>query len=308
MSQTQTATASTRDICDECGGRLVADDARGERACEDCGLVAESDAIDPGPEWRCLDEDSDGMQRAGTLVDRTRDDNGFMTRIGRTGGRTSDYEGRLRRAKGHYGHGKSKKDRVLAKCLSDIKTLCSQIEAPDGVEDFACVLFKRFANADDHYGYSYDPFIAAAIITAGRVRGGHVDREGLCSRLSVSEELVFRRLHRFADTVDIGVPVRPAISYVPPIVDDLGGSFKTRRRAEEIAQTAEDEGLTNSGAAPSSYAAAAVYAAFSGSDVDSHRSQDRVAEVSQTSEPTIRKRCDQLLDVGIITQEERHGY
>lgn len=307
MSKAQSAPAQT-DTCEECGGRLIADDVRGDRACEDCGLVVESDVIDPGPEWRCLD-DSDATQRAGTLVDRTRDDNGFMTMIGRTDGpATSDYEGRLRRAQGHYGHGKSKKDRVLAKCLSDIKTLCGQIEAPDGVEDFACVLFKRFAKADDHNGYSYDPFIAAAIITAGRVRGGHVDREGLCSRLSVSEYLVFRRLHRFADTLDVGVPVRPAISYVPPVVDELGGSFETRRRAEEIAQTAEDAGLTNSGTAPSGYAAAAVYAAFSGSEADSHRSQKRVAEVSQASQPTIRNRCDELLEAGIITEEERHGY
>jgi len=305
MSQTQTTAAQT-DTCEECGGRLIADDARGERACEDCGLVADTDAIDRGPDWRCLDADT--TQRAGTLVDRTRDDNGFMTLIGRTGGAESDYEGRLRRAKGHYSYGKSKKDRVLAKCLSDIKTLCGQIEAPDGVEDFACVLFKRFANDRDHYGYSYDPFIAAAIITAGRVRGGHVDREGLCSRLSVSEELVFRRLHHFADTLDIGVPVRPAISYVPPVVDELDGCFETRRRAEEIAQTAEDAGLTDDGAAPSGYAAAAVYAAFSGSDADSHRSQKRVAEVSQASEPTIRKHCDELLELGIITEEERHGY
>lgn len=306
MSQAQTATTQT-DTCEECGGRLLADDARGDRACEDCGLVVESDAIDPGPEWRCLDDST--AQRAGTLVDRTRDDNGFMTMIGRTDGpATSEYEGRLRRAQGHFGHGKSKKDRVLAKCLSDIKTLCGQIEASDGIEDFACVLFKRFANADDHYGYSYDPFIAAAIITAGRVRGGHVDREGLCSRLSVSEDLVFRRLHHFADIIDVGVPVRPAISYVPPVVDELDGSFETRRRAEEIAQTAEDSGLTNSGTAPSGYAAAAVYAAFSGSAVDSHRSQDRVAEASQTSQYTIRKRCDQLLELDIITEEERNGY
>lgn len=307
MSQAQTARAPA-DTCDECGGHLVADDARGERACEDCGLVADTDAIDPGPEWRCLDADSDATQRAGTLVDRTRDDNGFMTVIGNTSGGSSDYEGRLRRAEGHFGHGKSKKDRVLAKCLSDIKTLCSQIEAPDGVSDFACVLFKRFANADDHAGVSYDPFIAAAIIAAGRVRGGHVDREGLCSRLSVSEDLVFRRLQRFADTVDIGVPVRPAISYVPPLVDTLGGSFETRRRAEEIAQGVSDEGLTANGVAPSGYAAAAVYAAFCGSDVDSHRPQRKVAEASQASMPTIRKRCDELLEAGVITQEERYGY
>lgn len=305
MSRAATAHAATVG-CPECGGQLTRDDARAETACADCGLVVESDEIDHGPEWRAFD-DGEADPRAGTPVDPTRDDNGFMTVIGHTSGNEFRQEGRLRRAAQLHGNGKSKKDRVLARCLSDIKTLCGQIETTQAVSDDACVLFKRFVKSDTHYGIGYDPIIAAAIIAAGRLRGDHVDREGVFRRLDINEQKVWRRLQRFANDIDIGLPVRPAVSYVAPWVDELDGSYATRQRAEEIAREAEAEGLTNSGRKPSGYAAAAVYAAFVGSDVDRYRSQGEIADVGQASEPTLRRNCDELLDAGIISEEERHG-
>jgi len=72
-AQTRTDTQT----CEECGQPL--DDGT-ETVCDDCGLVADEDAIDRRAEWRC--DDTGERARAGTAVDRTRHDNGFSTRIG----------------------------------------------------------------------------------------------------------------------------------------------------------------------------------------------------------------------------------
>ncbi|MEF8882847.1 MAG: TFIIB-type zinc ribbon-containing protein, partial [Halapricum sp.] len=52
--------------CPECEGSLIADDARGETVCDDCGLVVDADEIDRGPEWRAFDsKEKDEKSRVG---------------------------------------------------------------------------------------------------------------------------------------------------------------------------------------------------------------------------------------------------
>ncbi|MFW6017452.1 MAG: TFIIB-type zinc ribbon-containing protein, partial [Halapricum sp.] len=63
--------------CPECGGNLVADDARGETVCDDCGLVVDADEIDRGPEWRAFDsKEKDEKSRVGAPTTNMMHDKG----------------------------------------------------------------------------------------------------------------------------------------------------------------------------------------------------------------------------------------
>ena len=50
--------------CPECGSRsLTVNDIRGERVCDDCGLVVEENIIDPQKEWRSFEDGVSGAVR-----------------------------------------------------------------------------------------------------------------------------------------------------------------------------------------------------------------------------------------------------
>ncbi|MFB6082014.1 MAG: transcription initiation factor IIB family protein, partial [Halanaeroarchaeum sp.] len=77
---------STREdetTCPECGGNLRLDEERGERVCQECGLVVEEDEIDHGPEWRAFDaKEKDQKSRVGAPTTQMMHDKGLSTNIG----------------------------------------------------------------------------------------------------------------------------------------------------------------------------------------------------------------------------------
>ena len=68
--------------CTDCGSRnLSVDDVRGERVCDDCGLVIEETIADLGAEWRVYADGNDSGIRGGEKLTNLLHDKGLSTTI-----------------------------------------------------------------------------------------------------------------------------------------------------------------------------------------------------------------------------------
>jgi len=291
----QTRTDDTQ-TCEECGGQLLDDGT--ETVCDDCGLVADEDAIDRGAEWRC--DDTGERARAGTAVDRTRHDNGFSTRIGfERSSASSETHRRLLRAKRLSKHGSTRKPLDQAKCLSDIKAVAGRLELPQPISDNACVMFKSWHNQISHRGHSLDEAIAACIYASARIGQVGIGVDAVVEQLSITERRLFDTLDRLREEIDVALPIASPRMYVARYVDELGGEARTATLAREVAAEADEAGLTANGPAPSAVAAGCVYEAFVAAQWEAKRSQPDVADVAGVSGYTVRRHWHRIQEAGI---------
>ena len=283
--------------CEECGGQPLDDGT--ETVCDDCGLVADEDAIDRGAEWRC--DDTGERARAGTAVDRTRHDNGFSTRIGfERSSASSETHRRLLRAKRLSKHEWStRKPRDQAKCLSDIKAVADRLELPQPISDNACVILKKWHNQISHHGHSLDAAIAACIYASARIGQVGIGVDAVVEQLSITERRLFLTLDRLREEIDVAIPIASPRMYVARYVNDLDGEARTETVAREVAAAADEAGLTANGAAPSAVAAGCVYEAFVAAQWEAKHSQPEVGEVAGVSDPTVRRHWQRLQEAGI---------
>jgi len=291
----QTRTDDTQ-TCEECGGQLLDDGT--ETVCDDCGLVADEDAIDRGAEWRC--DDTGERARAGTAVDRTRHDNGFSTRIGfERSSASSETHRRLLRAKRLSKHNSTRKPLDQAKCLSDIKAVAGRLELPQPISDNACVMFKKWHNQISHCGHSLDEVIAACIYASARIGQVGIGVDAVVEQLSITERRLFDTLDRLREEIDVALPLASPRMYVTRYVNDLDGEARTETVAREVAAAADEAGLTANGAGPSGVAAGCVYEAFVAAQWEAKRSQPDVGDVAGVSGYTVRRHWRRIQEAGI---------
>ena len=291
----QTRTDDTQ-TCEECGGQLLDDGT--ETVCDDCGLVADEDAIDRGAEWRC--DDTGERARAGTEVDVTRNDNGFSTRIGfEHSAASGETHRRLLRAKRLSKHSKKKKDREQGRSLSDVKAVAGRLELPQSVSDNACVLFQEFHNEMCHRGHSLDAAVAACVYASARIEHVGIAVETVAEQLSITERRLFDTLDRLREEIDVALPLASPRVYVTRYVNDLDGEARTETVARELAAEADEAGLTANGDPPSAVAAGCVYEAFIAAQWEAKRFQPDVGEVAGVSDNTVRRHWQRLQEAGI---------
>ncbi len=286
--------------CPECGGRLEANEARGETTCASCGLVVEDDAIDYGPEWRAFNpQESKDKARTGAPMTESLHDRGLSTVIG-YGGRdaggqriSSGTRHRIYRMRRLHRQAsfRSGSERNLAQAITEIKRLAAALDVSDDVADQAIRIYRRASDADLIRGRSIDGMSAAALYTSCRLNGIPRDLDLVARSSHVDRRTLHRTYRTLTHELDIKVPLFRAIDHVPRFASGLELSAQLESRAMGLVRIAEDEGLT-SGRAPTSIAAASVLAVAKEADVDI--TQKQVAETTSVSEVTLRHRLREL--------------
>jgi transcription initiation factor TFIIB len=299
---TATSTYRTEDeTCPECGGSLVSDEARGERACEECGLVVEADSIDHGPEWRAFDaSEKDDKSRVGAPTTKLMHDEGLSTTIGWSDrdahGNTlsatkRSQMSRLRTWDERF-RTRDHKDRNLKQALGEIDRMGSALGLGESVRETASVIYRRALEEDLLPGRSIEGVASACVYAAARQAGTPRTIDEVV-RVSRIDEIELKRTYRYV-VKELGLEVAPADpkSYVPRFASDLGVDDETQYRASELLDTGIEAGV-HVGKSPVGLAAAAVYAAakLTGEEV----TQAEVSAVTDMSEVTIRNRYQELL-------------
>lgn len=289
-------------ICPECDGSLVVDHDRGERVCSSCGLVAEADQIDRGPEWRAFDaEEREEKSRVGSPTTPLLHDEGLSTEIGWADqdayGNAIDPDKRAQLSRMRTWNQRAKtrdsKERDFRKALSEIERMGSALGLPEPIREIASVLYRRALDEGLLPGRSIEGVASAAIYAASRQADAprSLDEVAPVSRV---DRLEIARTYRYVKReLDLEIsPVDP-VEYLPRFASDLDVSTVVERRARDLLKMAKDRGL-HSGKSPTGMAAAAIYAA--GLVVDQRVTQDEVSAVSDVSQVTIRNRYMELVE------------
>ena len=303
--ETQTETERERDenVCPECDGSLVTDEAHGETVCAECGLVVDEDDIDRGPEWRAFDAaEKDRKSRVGAPTTNLMHDKGLSTNIGwqdkdaygnSLSSKQREKMQRLRTWDERF-RTRDSKERNLKQALGEIERMGSALGLSKSVRETASVIYRRALEDDLLPGRSIEGVASAAVYAAARQAETprSIDKVVNVSRI---DEMEFKRTYRYI-VRELGLEIEPADpeSYVARFASDLDLSDEAERRARELLETGKEQQV-HVGKSPVGLAAAAVYAAplLCNEKV----TQSEVSEVADVSEVTIRNRYQELLDV-----------
>ncbi|AHG03554.1 transcription initiation factor IIB 2 [Halobacterium sp. DL1] len=288
--------------CPECSGRVVNDEEHGESVCTECGLVVEEDSIDRGPEWRAFNSnEKDSKSRVGAPTTNMMHDKGLSTNIGwqnkdAYGNSLSSNQRqkmqRLRKWNERF-RTRNSKERNLKQALGEIERMSSALGLPKEVRETASVIYRRALSEDLLPGRSIEGVATSALYAAARQMQTprSIDEVANVSRIDAME---FKRTYRYI-VRELGLEVAPAdpASYVPRFASELDLPDEVERRARELLDNAQKDGVT-SGKSPVGLAAAAIYAA---SLLTNHKvTQSQVSDVTDVSEVTIRNRYQELLE------------
>ncbi|SIQ90903.1 transcription initiation factor TFIIB [Haladaptatus litoreus] len=298
-----------RERCPECSGLLVTDEERGERVCDDCGLVVEEDAVDRGPEWRAFDaSEREQKSRVGAPTTTMMHDKGLSTNIdwrdrdaygNSLGSRQREKMQRLRKWNERF-RTRDSKERNLKQALGEIDRMASALGLPDSVREMASVIYRRALDENLLPGRSIEGVATGSLYAAARQARTPRSLDELTAVSRVEKDEIARTYRYVAR--ELGLEIEPADpkSYVPRFASELDLSDETERRARSLLDTATEQEI-HSGKSPVGLAAAAVYAAAL--LTNEKVTQSEVSEVANISEVTIRNRYHELLDAeeGTIT-------
>jgi len=290
--------------CPDCGNQdVIRDPVRGEVICTRCGLVLDTHVIDQGPEWRAFtSEERDQRCRVGSPEDITRHDKGLSTTID---WRDRDAAGRklapnlraqiyrLRkwqiRTRVH-----SSIDRNLARAMSELDRITSQLSVPRPVEEAAAILYRRTVDRHLIRGRSIEAMIAACIYAGCRLRSVPRTLEEIAYHSRISRKELGRCYRLLLRKLDMRVPVSSPTDFIPRFAQALQLSSRVQHRAVEIVDGARSHGIT-AGKDPTGLAASTLYIAAI--QEGERRTQREIASVARVTEVTVRNRYKEMVRV-----------
>ncbi|ELY56520.1 Transcription factor TFIIB cyclin-related protein [Natronococcus amylolyticus DSM 10524] len=297
-------TGTTIQSCPECDSQaLLRSPDETELSCEDCGLLLEEKRIDHGPDWRAFThQEQQKKSRVGAPTTRTMHDKGLTTSID---WKNKDAHGRSLSADKRSQMNRLRKwqtrirtsdagERNLQFALSETDRMASGLGIPRSVREVASVLYRRALERDLIQGRSIEGVATGTLYAACRLEGMPRSLEEVAMVSRVDRKEIGRTYRYIAKELELGTkPVDPK-QYVPRFCSELELSPTVQAKASEIIDTTAKKGIL-SGKSPTGYAAAAIY--ISALFCDEKRTQREVADVSQVTEVTIRKRYQEQISV-----------
>ncbi len=284
------------EVCNECGCKQFEEGNDAHRFCRDCGLVANSQVIDYGQDWRSY-EDGSGKdnERTGAAKDIMQHDYGITTEISPIGGNMSSKQrgkwGRLRHID-NRGRIRNSTERNLATALTELKRIASRMSLPKTTAKEAAYIYRKAVDKKLIRGRSIEGVVAASIYAACRMHQNPrtLDDVGRHSRTGRKEiGRTFRFLKRqLILTIGLSNPT----DYIPRFCAELKVVKEIELEAHRILDLVGSEAMISRG--PTGIAAAAIYLAAKRQKKD--RTQSEVAQVAGVTEVTIRNRYKELCE------------
>lgn len=289
--------------CSGCGSeKMIKRSNRGERVCEECGLVVEDELVDSGPEWRAFNhQERQEKSRVGAPTTNTMHDKGLTTQIdwknkdayGRSiSSKKRSQMNRLRKWQERI-RTKDAGERNLQFALSEIDRMASALGVPQDVREVTSVIYRRALDEDLIRGRSIEGVATAALYAGCRQESIPRSLEEI-AEVSRVERIEISRTYRYISN-ELGLellPIDPK-QYVPRFSSKLDLPQEVEAKANEIIEKTADPLL--SGRGPSGFAAAAIYAAAM--LCNEKRTQKEVADVAQVTEVTIRNRYQEQIEM-----------
>ena len=288
--------------CPECrSSDLVSDVMRGELACEHCGLILDSNMIDPRAEWRAFNlQDFARKSRTGAPISLTLHDKGLSTIID---WRDRDAFGkqlspakriqayRLRkwqiRMRVH-----SSLDRNLAFAMSELDRLISQMGLSGSVKETAALLYRQTVKRNLIRGRSIEAMLGASIYASCRIQKIPRTLEDFASNSRINKRELGRCFRLILRELKIQIPSPSPNRFISKFANDLNVSTRAQIKAIRILNVARRVGLT-SGRDPVGLAAASLYIVSLQNGLG--KTQKEIAQIASITEVTVRNRYKELV-------------
>ncbi len=287
--------------CPSCGSTdIIFDTEKGERVCNNCGLIIEENTTDSGPEWRAFDpEQKAARARTGAPVQFRKLNRGLVTEIDlynkdiRGVRIPSKRQAQLYRMRKWHKRASiaSSSERNYLIALPELNRVSSYLGLPDNIRETAALLYRKCVQNNLIRGRPIEIIVQAAIYAACRESGMPRTLDEIASISGVAKKDVGRAYRIIAHELDLKIPLTDPVSYVPRYVNALKLSGEAQEKAIELLKVAMKKGLL-SGRSPTGVSAAAVYIA--GALAGERRTQKEVADVAGVTEVTIRNRYREL--------------
>ncbi|WP_202320384.1 transcription initiation factor IIB [Archaeoglobus neptunius] len=297
-----TETETVPDMCPECGGsRLIMDFRRGEKYCQDCGLVVDEMYIDPGPEWSFYESAHIRRVRTGPAISHALHDRGLSTEIGYSNkdgtGKRLDENAKALATRIRNAHKKQKirgsADRNLVAAMTEIDRLVSSLGLPPSIKERAATIYKKAWTLKLTKGRHCDALAAASVYAAVREAGLPRTLNEVVKLSHAKKRNIGRAYRAIVRELNINANPTDPWDLVRRYSFALELDTKTRDEAERLLGEVIENNLST-GRDPRSLVAAVIYIA-------SHltknaRTQREIAEKVGVTEVTIRNRYKEIID------------
>jgi transcription initiation factor TFIIB len=304
--------------CDECGGQLVESDGSGEVVCDSCGLVADTDRIDYGPEWRNFGSDSESNSRVGQQQTMLLHDKGLSTEIswqnrdGKGNILSDSQRKRIQRLREKNAWSKvGGKTQTLKFGLGEVLRISSAVGLPKHVRETAGVLFRRAQTEGLLCSRVVEYFAGACVYASSRQCGCPRTLEqikSVCRDVDNNRarkyDLAVGRDYRFlCDELGLEIEPNHPTDFLSRLVSEIDTEIPPTvvEQAHMFIDDLQGANL-HSGVKPISIAAAALFCAcqYSGVDV----SQRDIADICEVCCNTIQDRYQDIIKVTDIDRTE----
>jgi transcription initiation factor TFIIB len=284
-------------ICPECGNpSLIMDTSRGEKICNNCGLVLYQKMIDSGPDWRAFSKEEENRRaRTGAPTTLTLHDKGLSTVIG---WKNKDAYGRNISPKNKAKVYRLRKwnirtrtnksiDRNLSNAMNILDRLCSQLTLSKDMKEFAAYIYRKIALKNLIRGRSIEAMVIASLYLTCRLNSIPKTLEDFAEFTLLNKKKIADCYKLIVKELKIRTKARDAVSFIPRFCAELDLSRKTQNRATQILKLAKKYRIT-AGKAPTGLAGAALYVAAI--QEGERRTQKEVSSTVGVTEATIRNR------------------
>ncbi|MGC9148232.1 MAG: transcription initiation factor IIB [Sulfolobales archaeon] len=310
MSYSQETTSQEKQVEDKIPcppGRIIYDEARGEKICLDTGEVIEDRMIDTGPDWRAYtSEEREKRARAGSPISPILQGSDVTSIIDMGGkdatGKKLDLKKRIEFARMRKLQLRTKVqntlDRNISQAYAELQKLGSALGLSKEVIDQAAIIYKKAIESGLVRGRAIESIVAAALYAACRIMKTPRTLDEIV-KYTKSDRKEIARCFRLLwkelnwEELNIEIPKPDPSLYIPRIVAQLGLSGAVEAIAKDIVNKIRNTGI-GAGKDPAGIAAAAVYIATL--LTNEKRSQKEIAVAAGVTEVTVRNRYKELAE------------
>lgn len=286
--------------CTDCGSRnLSVDDVRGERVCDDCGLVIEETIADLGAEWRVYADGNESGIRGGEKLTNLLHDKGLSTTID---WQNRDYSGKTITANRSQLHRMRKwqrrarvsnsRERNLAVALAELARLGSQMSLPQSMVEAGADIYRMANERRLCRGRSIDAVVASSIYIACRLENMPRTLDEVAKQSRTGRKEIGRTARMMQRELKLRVKVSNPIDYNARFCSMLQLPPDVESKSQEMLEELIENEHTN-GRGPVGLCAAAIYIASK--LMGYSRTQREVSETAGITEVTVRHRYKEML-------------
>lgn len=259
----------------DCNGNIITDEQAGEKYCNKCGHVTETDLIDHGPEWRSFNSTETDPARAAPTSSLLHD-KGLHTQIGKY---RDGYNNPLQQSKKQHlnrlrkynsqSRTSTSADKTLRSIITEIRRMASALGVPKSTQKLAVNLVEELQDANSLTGHPIEAIASSALHIATKFQQITRPISEIATVSRVPEKRIITSYDLFRSELSINLPPADPKEYINRYADklELEAAYDSTddyrnhiRTANKLLDNITDTTL-NSGCSRTVLAAVALYTA-----------------------------------------------